>query len=87
MTSGRRAVGVVNGDTVIELAGVSSLKQLLAEMPEETIANALSKNETRRHAFDQIELLPVVPDPDKTICIGLNYRAHQVASGFEAPWI
>lgn len=85
LIGGREAVGVVNGDTVVEFAGVSSLKEFLAEMPGEAVRNALSKSEAGRHALDQIDLLPVVPNPDKIICIGLNYRAHQVESGFNAP--
>ena len=33
----------------------------------------------------QVELLPPVPDPDKLICIGLNYRAHAAEAGIEPP--
>jgi acylpyruvate hydrolase len=31
------------------------------------------------------ELLPPLPDPDKIICIGLNYRAHAAEAGIEPP--
>ena len=31
------------------------------------------------------ELLPPVPDPDKIVCIGLNYRSHAEEAGLEAP--
>lgn len=36
-------------------------------------------------ALDTITLLPPVSDPDKIICIGLNYADHSAESGFEVP--
>ncbi|MEO8091902.1 MAG: fumarylacetoacetate hydrolase family protein [bacterium] len=32
-----------------------------------------------------VELLPPVPDPEKIVCIGLNYRAHAAEAGIEPP--
>jgi 2-keto-4-pentenoate hydratase/2-oxohepta-3-ene-1,7-dioic acid hydratase in catechol pathway len=32
-----------------------------------------------------VELLPPVPDPQKIICIGLNYKAHAAEAGIEPP--
>jgi 2-keto-4-pentenoate hydratase/2-oxohepta-3-ene-1,7-dioic acid hydratase in catechol pathway len=31
--------------------------------------------------LEELELAPVIPDPDKIICIGLNYRDHVAESG------
>jgi 2-keto-4-pentenoate hydratase/2-oxohepta-3-ene-1,7-dioic acid hydratase in catechol pathway len=36
-------------------------------------------------AVDAAELLPPVPDPDKIVCIGLNYRAHAAEAGIDPP--
>jgi 2-keto-4-pentenoate hydratase/2-oxohepta-3-ene-1,7-dioic acid hydratase in catechol pathway len=36
-------------------------------------------------ALADAELLPPVPDPDKIICIGLNYRAHAAEAGIDPP--
>ncbi|HKH23345.1 MAG TPA: fumarylacetoacetate hydrolase family protein [Solirubrobacterales bacterium] len=36
-------------------------------------------------AIEDAELLPPVPDPDKVICIGLNYRSHAVEAGIDPP--
>ena len=33
----------------------------------------------------EVELLPPVPDPDKIVCIGLNYRAHAAEAGIDPP--
>jgi 2-keto-4-pentenoate hydratase/2-oxohepta-3-ene-1,7-dioic acid hydratase in catechol pathway len=35
--------------------------------------------------LDDVELAPPVPDPDKIICIGLNYRSHAEEAGIEPP--
>jgi 2-keto-4-pentenoate hydratase/2-oxohepta-3-ene-1,7-dioic acid hydratase in catechol pathway len=35
--------------------------------------------------LDVVELLPPVPDPQKIICIGLNYKAHAAEAGLEPP--
>lgn len=35
--------------------------------------------------LETTELLPPVPDPQKIVCIGLNYRAHAAEAGIEPP--
>ncbi|WP_262699582.1 MULTISPECIES: fumarylacetoacetate hydrolase family protein [Streptomyces] len=37
------------------------------------------------HALDAVRLLPPVPDPDKILCIGLNYHDHAEETGMAAP--
>jgi acylpyruvate hydrolase len=43
--------------------------------------------ELRGHAtpLDAVRLLPPVPDPQKIVCLGLNYRSHAEEAGLEAP--
>ncbi len=36
-------------------------------------------------AVDEAELRPPVADPDKIVCIGLNYRAHAAEAGIDPP--
>lgn len=36
-------------------------------------------------ALEEVPLLPPVPDPDKIVCIGLNYRSHAAEAGQEPP--
>ena len=38
-----------------------------------------------RIALADIQLLPVIPDPDKILCIGLNYASHVGEVGRELP--
>ena len=33
------------------------------------------------HALDEVLLLPVIPDPDKIVCVGLNYNEHVKETG------
>jgi 2-keto-4-pentenoate hydratase/2-oxohepta-3-ene-1,7-dioic acid hydratase in catechol pathway len=33
----------------------------------------------------EAELLPPIPDPEKIVCIGLNYRAHAAEAGLDPP--
>ncbi|AUT62777.1 fumarylacetoacetate hydrolase family protein [Paraburkholderia terrae] len=82
----RQAVGVVADNIIIELEGAKSLKALLSNGTDALQATVEAKGrEGHRYSLEEVTLLPVIPDPDKIICIGLNYRAHQVESGFEAP--
>jgi 2-keto-4-pentenoate hydratase/2-oxohepta-3-ene-1,7-dioic acid hydratase in catechol pathway len=36
-------------------------------------------------AVEGAELLPPLPDPDKIVCIGLNYRSHAAEAGIDPP--
>jgi 2-keto-4-pentenoate hydratase/2-oxohepta-3-ene-1,7-dioic acid hydratase in catechol pathway len=36
-------------------------------------------------ALDDVRLLPPIPDPDKILCNGLNYRDHAEETGMPAP--
>jgi 2-keto-4-pentenoate hydratase/2-oxohepta-3-ene-1,7-dioic acid hydratase in catechol pathway len=35
--------------------------------------------------LDSLRLLPPIPDPEKIVCIGLNYRAHAEEAGIDPP--
>jgi acylpyruvate hydrolase len=35
--------------------------------------------------LDGVRLLPPVPDPQKIVCLGLNYRSHAEEAGLDAP--
>jgi 2-keto-4-pentenoate hydratase/2-oxohepta-3-ene-1,7-dioic acid hydratase in catechol pathway len=35
--------------------------------------------------IETVQLEPPVPDPDKIVCIGLNYRSHAAEAGLEPP--
>jgi acylpyruvate hydrolase len=50
----------------------------------EAHADALAWNGAL-HALEAVRLGPPVPDPQKILCLGLNYRDHAAESGLQAP--
>ncbi|MCB1542083.1 MAG: fumarylacetoacetate hydrolase family protein [Rhodoblastus sp.] len=81
--AGRPAYGIVAGDGVIDLGrrlvDAPTLKALLtAGRLHEAAAHAPA---TADYKVDAIAFAPVVPDPDKIICVGLNYRDHVAETG------
>ncbi|WP_376094409.1 fumarylacetoacetate hydrolase family protein [Roseomonas sp. CCTCC AB2023176] len=83
---GQPRYGVVSGDGVVDLAArlgsrAPTLRRLLeAGMLEEVRAAAASAPD---RPLDGLRFAPVIPDPDKIICIGLNYRDHVAETGRE----
>jgi len=61
---------------VLELQG--GMRQVLAAGPA-------GADVVAEHAFSEVMLLPVVPDPGKIACIGRNYREHAEEQNVEAP--
>lgn len=78
--SGPRAVRV-DGDGAVE-TGDDDVRQLL-ERPRwrERVLSATGP----RHRLDDLDHAPVVPAPEKTICVGFNYRDHLAETGRPRP--
>lgn len=75
---GKTGIGVVDNSTIAEIAGATGLKQLIGEGSLTVAgANAL-ETQSNRIAIDAARLLPPIPDPDKIVCVGLNYEEHRV---------
>lgn len=76
--------GAVTENGIVELTSKLSswptLKSLLAA-DGLAAAAAVIENTPASIAISQVEWLPVIPDPDKIICIGLNYREHVAETG------
>lgn len=77
----RAAYGVATPTTVIDLSLVDptipDLKSLLAVLPQvpDMLKNAPI------YALESVQLLPVIPNPEKILCIGLNYESHRIETG------
>ncbi|MES2508323.1 MAG: fumarylacetoacetate hydrolase family protein [Pseudomonadota bacterium] len=84
---GKNTFGAVEGDKVIDLqpafAGrAADLKSLLAaDLVAE--ASAFAKSAKATLTFGDVELLPVIPNPGKIVCVGLNYGEHVRETGRE----
>jgi acylpyruvate hydrolase len=59
-----------------------TVRQLLAR---NLLQEAASQAQGEGLSLGEVELAPPVPDPDKIICIGLNYRSHAEEAGIEPP--
>jgi acylpyruvate hydrolase len=82
---GERA-GIETGDGIIDAADALgtddaiSVRELLSSGRLDELESAGG-----RPMEGEIELLPPVPDPDKIVCIGLNYRSHAAEAGIDPP--
>src|SRR6202012_5997850 len=77
---GRRYVGRVEGDTLVPRARPG-------ELGRQTHSDRLAALAAAGPAVpaDEVRFRPVVPQPDKVICVGLNYKAHVGATGRDMP--
>ena len=76
-TNGDPVVAEVQGDLLVPLAGLAELGPAvtpeLLELAERRTADAFPAADA--------DLRPVVPNPAKVICVGLNYKAHIEETG------
>jgi 2-keto-4-pentenoate hydratase/2-oxohepta-3-ene-1,7-dioic acid hydratase in catechol pathway len=65
----------------------SSVRVLLESLEPDTLARLgeAAPSAGGRLSCDAVTLMPPVPDPQKVICLGLNYRDHAAESGQEVP--
>lgn len=78
---GTASYGLLDGTTVVDLGAVpgapADLKAALAAGRLEALEAA------GRHALSDLSLLPLIPDPGKIFCVGLNYATHVAETGRE----
>jgi 2-keto-4-pentenoate hydratase/2-oxohepta-3-ene-1,7-dioic acid hydratase in catechol pathway len=83
---GKEWFGAVSGDGVVTLndrVGQSNLRAALAAGAMPAMQAAAEAKPDRRLA--EIKFLPVIPQPRKILCAGVNYRAHAVETGRAPP--
>ncbi|MBM0206325.1 hypothetical protein JNW90_27415 [Micromonospora sp. STR1s_5] len=83
-TKGRTSWGLVEGGEVLDVGAV--LRDRFADLKSVLAASALglageSAGEATRVPLPGVAWLPVVPNPDKILCIGLNYEMHRKETG------
>ncbi|NBC38140.1 5-carboxymethyl-2-hydroxymuconate isomerase [Novosphingobium sp. FSY-8] len=78
---GRAAYGRLEGDTVVDLsAGADAPVDLKSAIAAGVLAD-LAAGES--FARGEVALLPVIPNPGKIFCVGLNYATHVAETGRE----
>jgi 2-keto-4-pentenoate hydratase/2-oxohepta-3-ene-1,7-dioic acid hydratase in catechol pathway len=78
---GKSTWGVVEGEEVVDCAAIAPTLRAALEAGATLQAPAGAP----RHKLSEVTFLPVIPDPDKVICIGLNYLTHILEGGREPP--
>jgi len=79
---GTASWGIALADGVVDCTGIApSLKHGLSQTAK--LADAAKTPAT--YKYDAIQYLPVVPDADKLLCVGLNYATHVAEGGREPP--
>ena len=71
----------VDDDHAVEL-GAGDLGTFLSNPDWKTLA---AKADGARHELAGLDYAPLVPKPEKVICVGLNYRTHILEMGRELP--
>jgi 2-keto-4-pentenoate hydratase/2-oxohepta-3-ene-1,7-dioic acid hydratase in catechol pathway len=82
--NGATSWGLIDGTEAVDLGALMrgrfpDLKSVIAAGALAEVA-ALAAN-APRHALANITWLPVIPNPDKILCIGLNYETHRKETG------
>ncbi|MFM1814028.1 MAG: hypothetical protein RLZ98_723 [Pseudomonadota bacterium] len=76
----KASYGVVNSDGIVDLGKrlggkYPDLKALIAANAYDEARAAMG--EAADHEIGAVTLLPVIPNPDKIACVGLNYEEHR----------
>lgn len=79
--AGARHVGEVRGGLLVPLRG---LAEIGADTPL-ALLRAAPREEAAAVPLTDVTLLPVVPNPQKVLCVGLNYADHVAETGREKP--
>ncbi len=81
LNNGRSSFGLVTGTGIVDLGGqAASLKAAIADGTLGALGRqATTENSTLRES--DVTLLPVIPDPAKIFCVGLNYETHRQETG------
>ena len=89
IANGQPAFGVVAGDGVItmnsRLGGkYATLRDALADYAIDEIRDA-ALGATPDQRLAGLKFLPAIPNPEKILCVGINYKSHAAEQGGEAP--
>lgn len=82
--NGATSWGLIEGNDVVDVG--AALRGRFADLKAAIAADALKEAagaaaKAARHPLASITWLPVIPNPDKILCIGLNYETHRKETG------
>jgi 2-keto-4-pentenoate hydratase/2-oxohepta-3-ene-1,7-dioic acid hydratase in catechol pathway len=82
--NGTASWGLIDGAEAVDLG--AALRDRFPDLKSAIAAGALKEaaaaaSKAARHPLKDITWLPVIPNPDKILCIGLNYETHRKETG------
>jgi 2-keto-4-pentenoate hydratase/2-oxohepta-3-ene-1,7-dioic acid hydratase in catechol pathway len=82
--NGTTTWGLIDGDEAIDLG--TTLRDRYPDLKSVIASNALHEaaeqvGGSKRYPLSGVEWLPVIPNPDKILCVGLNYEMHRKETG------
>ncbi len=86
VVEGRSSWGAVVDGGVVDLGrrfagdGLVSLRRFLEKGDLGALRATVAASKAD-YALDAVQLAPVIPDPDKIVCVGMNYRDHVAETG------
>ncbi len=85
LRKGQPTFGAVIGQGIVQIGGRfdSSVNTLREAIEQSRLEEATEYANARSPEFgwSDVTLLPVIPDPSKILCIGLNYQKHKIETG------
>jgi 2-keto-4-pentenoate hydratase/2-oxohepta-3-ene-1,7-dioic acid hydratase in catechol pathway len=89
VADGKPSFGAVVGDAVVTLndklgGKYADLREALAGGALEEMKR-LAQGATPDHKLSDITFLPVIREPKKILCVGINYKSHAAEQGHDAP--
>ena len=84
---GRPSYGVVDGDRIVEASPEyrGRYPDLRSALSGAALTDLRKACVGPRLEFAAVRFLPTIPNPDKVLCVGVNYRSHLEEHGWEPP--
>ena len=89
LRNGNTGFGLVKNNGIIDLSGilgddVRTIKKVL-ELDLLDLIEDMTKGKDPDFGWTDVTLIPVIPDPAKILCIGLNYAKHVACLLYTSP--
>ena len=86
LAEGRATYGIARPDGVFDLgrrlgAALPDLRSFLTVLRGSGLDVRIATPKTTDYANGQFTYLPIIPNPSKVLCVGLNYEDHRVETG------
>ena len=87
IANNKSTYGVLAGDELLEPGDAFRVRypDLRAAIAADVLGELKSGEIAASYAVDAVQFLPLIPNPDKILCVGVNYRPHIEEMGREIP--